>query len=265
MEKVATKKKLFGQEYDPEYYQVTHFECDEPYKRPEVLNVDKMSHVQPWSGYDSKSDLPADLLKRLPSSTYNIKPSAKYHNAECGSNKWIERACDEALRSVQHGGGPFGTVVVQIDNATEKAFRYWIAWNHVTEWIDPTAHGEITGIRQACQELGVFNLGNIKSDDPNLKLKQPGKTSRVELYSSAEPCPMCYTGARWARIDWIYFAATVYDAAAQGVNFSDEPIYNELSLNYEHRVPFGSHCFQCETANSLDAFNHYKRGNTIKY
>ncbi len=76
---------------------------------------------------------------------------------------------------------------------------------------------------------------------------------------------MCYTGCRWARIDHIYFAATVYDAAAQGVNFSDEPIYTELALNYADRKALGVYCYQCTVPNSLDSFNHYKRSRAIKY
>jgi tRNA(Arg) A34 adenosine deaminase TadA len=96
-------------------------------------------------------------------------------------------------------------------------------------------------------------------------LPQKCKTSRIELYSNAEPCSMCYTGIRWARINWIYFAATIYDAAAQGVRFSDEPIFNELSNNYADRADLGANVFQCEVDNSLDSFNHYKRTGAIKY
>jgi hypothetical protein len=49
------------------------------------------------------------------------------------------------------------------------------------------------------------------------------------------------------------------------VNFSDEPIYNEMSLLYADRKKMGTNCWQCTTDNSLDAFNHYKRSNAGKY
>jgi guanine deaminase len=261
-------KKFFGVEYDPSVHQITAFDADEPYVRPTTPLVveDLFNYVQPWSGYCNKSELPEDVERRLAVSTYNIKPTARYRGAEVIGNKWMEMACAEALKSVQHGGGPFSTVIVQIDNETERVIRYWISWNHVTAWNDPTAHGEVTAIRQACQDLGVLSLGSIKKDDPNLKLPQKCETSRCELYTSAEPCPMCYCATRWARIDYIYFAATVYDAAAQGVRFSDEPIYNEMMYNYADRKNLGVNCYQCTTANSLDAFNHYKRSaSTIKY
>jgi tRNA(Arg) A34 adenosine deaminase TadA len=76
---------------------------------------------------------------------------------------------------------------------------------------------------------------------------------------------MCYAASRWARIDNIFFAATVYDAAVQGVKFSDEPIYAELALNYADRKQLGVSCYQCTTHNSLDAFNYFKRSNATKY
>jgi guanine deaminase len=266
MEKVATKKKFFGVEYDPEIFQPTHYACDEPYERPKPFVIDDLiNYIQPWSGYVPESSLSPEDEKRLPVSCYNIKSTARYRGAEAKGNKWMKLACSEALRSVQNGGGPFGSAIVQVDDETERVIRYWLSWNHVTEWIDPTAHGEITGIRQVCQELGVFNLGRIEKDDPNLKLPQKCKTSRIELYSNAEPCSMCYTGIRWARINWVYFAATIYDAAAQGVRFSDEPIFNELSNNYADRAELGANVFQCEVDNSLDSFNHYKRTGAIKY
>ena len=76
---------------------------------------------------------------------------------------------------------------------------------------------------------------------------------------------MCYCATRWARIDNLYFSATVYDAAAQGVNFSDETIYAEIGLNYADRRKMGVQCYQCTEDNSLDAFNHYKRLAAGKY
>ncbi len=265
----AAEKKFFGNEYNPANDQITAYTdaTGEDYpSKPEPLKVkDMFSYLQPWDGYCNESKLPESDLKRLPCQTSNIKPTLKYHGVQVIGNKWMHRACAEALKSVQNGGGPFSTVIVQIDNDTNKVIRYWVSHNHVTEWVDPTAHGETTAIRQACKELGVFNLGEIKKSNPNLKLPQTCATSHCDLYTSAEPCPMCYSATRWAHIDNIYFAATVYDAATQGVNFGDEPQYAELSLNYEDRVRLGVNCYQCTTDNSLDAFNHFKRGGSIKY
>lgn len=261
------KKLFFGDEYSPDFTQMTAYPADEPYQSaPEPLVVkDKFSYIQPWDGYCNPSDRSPEDAKCLPCQTANIKPSLKYQGIEVIGNKWMKLACDEARKSVQKGGGPFSTVIVQIDDETNKVIRYWVSHNAVVMWKDPTAHGEVTAIRQACKELGVINLGKIEKNDPNLKLPQTGKTSHCELYTSAEPCPMCYAATRWARIDNIYFSATVYDAAAQGVNFSDEPIYAELSQNYVDRRKMGVNCYQATTGNSLDAFNHYKRVREGKY
>ena len=72
----------------------------------------------------------------------------------------------------------FATCLVQIDDETNKVIRYWVARNHVTEWNDPTAHGEITAIRQACQELGVLSLGKISKDgsEPEAPAKSKDNT-----------------------------------------------------------------------------------------
>lgn len=264
----ADKELFFGDKYDPDFTQMTHYDCDEPYpSKPTPLVIqDKFAYLQPWDGYCNPCDRPEADAKRLPCQTSNIKPAIKYHGVEVEGNKWMRLACDEALKSVQKGGGPFSTVIVQIDDSNGKAIRYWVSHNSVVKWTDPTAHGEVTAIRQACKELGVFNLGVIKKDDPKLKLPQVGATSHCELYTSSEPCAMCYCATRWARIDTIYFAATVYDAAAQGVNFSDEPIYAEMGVTYENRPKIGgAQCWQCTTDNSLDAFNHYKRSSVGKY
>jgi len=262
----AAEKKFFGDQYDPDFTQMTAYPADETYERPGPVEAhDMFSYLQPWDGYCNTSDRPAEDAKRLPCQTSNIKVSLKYHDAELKGNKWMVLACAEALKSVQKGGGPFSTVIVQVDDDTNKVIRYWVSHNAVVMWTDPTAHGEVTAIRQACHELGVLNLGHIRKDDPNLKMPQTGRTSHCELYTSGEPCPMCYSATRWARIDNIYFSCTVYDAGVQGVNFSDEPIYAEMSLNYADRRKLGVNCYQCVTGNSLDAFNHYKRSSAGKY
>lgn len=261
------KQEAFsGAEYDPSVQQMTAFPADKPYNRPSALNIeDDIRYIQPWNGFVNECNLDEEDARRLPCQTANIKPSLRYAGMELNGNKWMELACHSALLSVEHGGGPFSTVIVQIDDSTNRVIRYRVSWNRVTERVDPTAHGETTAIRQACKELGVVNPGRIRKDDPALKLPQVGATSHCELYISAAPCPMCSAATRWDRIDHIFFAATVYDAAIQGVRFPNEPIYAELSLNYRDREKMGVHCFQCTTTNSLDAFNFYKRSGASKY
>ena len=105
---------------------------------------------------------------------------------------------------VRRAGGAFGTVIVDKNGEllAEGA-------NRVVAENDPTWHGEIEAIRNACKKVGNFKL-----DD-------------CTLYTSAECCPMCAAAAYWAGIKKIYFASTVEDALEYG-NFDDSMIYSEL-------------------------------------
>ena len=111
--------------------------------------------------------------------------------------------------SVKQGGGPFGAVIVKDGEIVASGF------NQVTLKTDPTAHAEITAIRNAAQKLNTFNL------------------SGCEIYSSCEPCPMCLSAIYWARIDKLYFANTKEDAKDAG--FDDSFIYDQLELPEEER------------------------------
>ena len=120
----------------------------------------------------------------------------------------------EAIRladeSVANGGGPFGAVIVKDGEVIAGAS------NRVTLDNDPTAHAEVNAIRQACRQLGTFDLkGSV-------------------IYTSCEPCPMCLGAIYWAGIDRIYYANTREDAAA--ADFADDFIYDELGKSLEERT-----------------------------
>ena len=87
--------------------------------------------------------------------------------------------------------------------------------NTVTVDNDPTSHGEIVAIRNACKKLNTFNLSNCS------------------LYSSCEPCPMCMSAIYWSRIGKVYYANTRDDA--KKINFDDSLIYSEISKKNEDR------------------------------
>lgn len=106
-------------------------------------------------------------------------------------------------------GGPFGAVVVKNDEIIAEGF------NKVTSTNDPTAHAEVTAIREACKKLGSFQL-----DD-------------CIIYTSCEPCPMCLGAIYWARPKKVFFAANREDAAAIG--FDDQFIYDELDKDMDDR------------------------------
>lgn len=112
---------------------------------------------------------------------------------------YLERAIELATSNVADKGGPFGAVIVTADG---QAFD---GVNRVTANNDPTAHAEVTAIRNACAALGTFDL-----------------TGAV-LYSSCEPCPMCLASSLWARVSRVVFAADRHDAAKAG--FDDAVFY----------------------------------------
>lgn len=122
---------------------------------------------------------------------------------------FMQRAIDLAKENVKKGGGPFGAVIVKNGKIVGEGV------NRVTSNNDPTAHAEVTAIRNACENLSSFQL-----DD-------------CEIYSSCEPCPMCLGAIYWARPKKLYFASTKQDAA--DIDFDDSFIYKEINQPYEKR------------------------------
>ncbi len=119
------------------------------------------------------------------------------------NRKYMERAVALALENVEkHGGGPFGAVIVKDGQIIAEG------QNRVTTACDPTAHAEVIAIRKAAKELKNFHLEGC------------------EIYSSCEPCPMCFSAIYWAHLDAVYYAASAEDAARAG--FDDAFIYEEL-------------------------------------
>ena len=119
-------------------------------------------------------------------------------------NKFMEIAktqADEGMKANE--GGPFGAVIVQ--NGKIIATGH----NEVLKTNDPTAHAEIVAIRKATSKLGRFDL------------------SDCEIYSSCEPCPMCFAAIHWAKIKKLYYGCTRFDAA--GIGFDDKFIYDVIA------------------------------------
>ncbi len=117
----------------------------------------------------------------------------------------MQQAIDLAAENAESGqGGPYGAVIVKEGRLLAAS------GNKVTSTLDPTAHAEVTAIRLACQALNDFQLQGCI------------------LYSSCEPCPMCFGAIYWARLAKVYFACTRHDAAA--ANFDDSFIYDEISV-----------------------------------
>lgn len=101
--------------------------------------------------------------------------------------------------------GPFGCVIVKDGEIIAEGV------NRVLVDGDPTAHGEMVALRAACRALGTHQLHGCT------------------VYSSSEPCPMCYAACWWARVDSIRCAGTIEDAEKFG-GFDDRPILDALHL-----------------------------------
>lgn len=125
--------------------------------------------------------------------------------------RFMKMAVDIALENVMtEHGGPFGAIIVR------KGKIIGIGRNEVTATNDPTAHAEMQAIRAACKELNSYQLTDC------------------EIYTSCEPCPMCFGAIYWARLTSIYYACTKTEAA--GIGFDDQFIYEQLALRFEERA-----------------------------
>ena len=149
-------------------------------------------------------------------------------------NPFMIRAIELSIESAKTKGGPFGSVIVKNNKIVAEGS------NKVTMNNDPTAHGEIVAIRDACQKLNTFNL------------------SGCDLYSSCEPCPMCLSAIYWSRIENIFYANTRIDA--KNIDFDDSFIYSEINKNLENRM------HQIHRDEALEAFKIWEnKEDKIKY
>ncbi|MCH9830437.1 MAG: nucleoside deaminase [Actinomycetia bacterium] len=111
----------------------------------------------------------------------------------------LSQSISLATENVALGGGPFGAVITSPDGVVATGV------NRVTLDLDPTAHAEVCAIRNACREIGSYDLTGFT------------------LVSSCEPCPLCLAASMWARVGSVFYAADRADAAAAG--FDDAAFY----------------------------------------
>ncbi len=106
-------------------------------------------------------------------------------------------------------GGPFGAVIVKDGAVIGRGH------NRVLSTNDPTAHAEVTAIRDASANIEQFDL------------------SGSVIYVNGLPCPMCMSAIFWARIDKVYYGCTAADA--EEIGFDDHEFYRQLALPVEQR------------------------------
>ncbi|MED6112368.1 hypothetical protein PIB30_061078 [Stylosanthes scabra] len=108
-------------------------------------------------------------------------------------HKFLRKAIEEAYKGVEcEDGGPFGAVIVCNDEIVAASH------NMVLRNSDPTAHAEVTVIREACRKLRQIEL------------------SDCEIYASCEPCPMCFGAIHLSRVKRLVYGAKAEAAIAIG-------------------------------------------------
>lgn len=155
--------------------------------------------------------------------------------------QFAEEATRLAIESVEKGwGGPFGAVIVKDGKIIGRG------QNLVLLTGVPIYHAEITAIIDASLRLNPKAV--LSSDSyPGTTLERiprpPGSPDPVperarmlkgcEIYINGAPCPMCMSAIYWARIDRVYFGASLEDTRKLG--FDDAFQYEELQLSWEQR------------------------------
>ena len=147
----------------------------------------------------------------------------------------MDKAVELSIDNVKNGnGGPFGCVIISQD---KEILSFGI--NEVTKNNDPTSHAEINAIRAACE-----------------KLKSPFLTN-CSIYTSCEPCPMCYGAIKWAKLKNIYYCNT--REQAKQIGFDDQATYDEI-IQKKQKMTYMPH------TNGLKSFQEWEKSqNKILY
>jgi guanine deaminase len=145
-----------------------------------------------------------------------------------------------AVESVKKGwGGPFGAVIVKDGEIIGRG------QNRVLLTGCPVYHAEVTAIMDASARLNPKPLMGSSYYDGILEMipRPPGSPDVVasrakmlkgcEIYVNGAPCPMCMSAIYWARIDHVFFGASLADATKAG--FSDAFQYDDFKKPYQSR------------------------------
>lgn len=124
------------------------------------------------------------------------------------NSKFMKLALEEAYNGINSShGGPFGAVIVKDGEIIGRGHNRVLLNN------DPTAHGEIMAIRNACENIHSFKLKGC------------------EIYTTAEPCPMCLGAILWAEIEKVYYGCSVSDT--ENIGFADSKFYDIMKNGKE--------------------------------
>lgn len=143
--------------------------------------------------------------------------------------EYMLEAVKEALFGIENKhGGPFGCVIVKDGTIVGRGHNKVILNN------DPTCHGEIEAIRDACKNLNIFDL------------------SGCSLYTTAEPCPMCLGACLWANIKEVFYGCNRKDT--EDIGFRDNVFYKMLDKDEDSMPLIEDHKKECK-----DLFDKYMK------
>ena len=120
----------------------------------------------------------------------------------------MRTAIEKCRAGMNASQSPFGCAIARGDEILA------VAHNTVVATTDITAHAEINAIREACLARNDIFL------------------DRAIVATTCEPCPMCMAALHWARVDTVYYGATIEDAQEAG--------FNELALRASDVVERGA-------------------------
>lgn len=122
--------------------------------------------------------------------------------------RWMREAIAVAREAIPKGQTPFGCAIVRDGQVLARAH------NEVWARTDITAHAEVTALRRACEAAGAVHL------------------DRAVVYTTTEPCPMCFSACHWAAVDRIVYGARIPDALKAG--------FRELTIPAEDMARIGA-------------------------
>jgi len=144
-------------------------------------------------------------------------------------NVYMEAAIALSHQAIQEDrGGPYGAVVVRNGEIIGRGM------NEVTSLNDPTAHAEMTAIREACARVGAWQLQDC------------------EIYASGEPCPMCMAAIYWAGIPQVYYGNSAETATEYG--FNSQSIRAEIARDRADRRVIMTQLMAAEALAAFEAW-----------
>lgn len=144
------------------------------------------------------------------------------------TNKYMQMAIEQAREGITNQcGGPFGSVIVKDDVVVGKGH------NNVLKKINPTLHGEVEAIADACKTLGTHDL------------------TGCVLYTTGEPCHMCLCATMWANISKVYYGCTIADNGRIG--FRDD----KFDGIFGGREKLGNYMEELDREACLELFDEY--------